>query len=113
MKHLTMVPFVLPLALCAVLLTGLCGCAGEKYRVEYDFKGAYANARDYYRAGSSVTLYYELIATDTDYSFLLDGEHIPFTYDENRGYVIEFVMPAHDVTLECLQINSMLPLPPE
>ncbi len=99
--------------LCGLLLVGRMGCSGEKYRVEYDSKACYSNARDYYRAGSKVKLYYELIATDTDYSFLLDGEAIPFTYDEKKGFVIEFIMPEHDVTLECETRNSMVYQPDE
>jgi len=100
--------FVLPVLLCSLLQLGLSGCGGEKYRVEYDSKDLYSNARDYYRAGTNVKLYFKLIATDTDYSFLLDGEHIPFDYDEKKGFVIEFTMPAHDVTLECETRNSMV-----
>ena len=108
MKHL---PVYLAITLlCGLLLALLLtGCSGEKYRVEYDSKDAYSNAKDMYRAGTTVTLYYDLIATDTDYKFLLDGEYIPFTYDDKKGFVIEFVMPEHDVTLECEMRNSMLP----
>ena len=110
MKHTSFFTCLGCAALVLMLLMGLSGCSGEKYKVEYDYKGAYVNAKDYYRAGSKVVLYYDLIATDTDYSFLLDGEHIPFTYDEKKGYIIEFVMPGHDVKLECRQVNSMLPM---
>ena len=101
--------FIVLILLCGLLLTVLTGCGGEKYRVEYDSKDLYSNARDYYRAGTKVKLYFDLIATDTDYKFLLDGEYIPFTYDEKKGFVIEFIMPEHDVTLECEPRNSMLP----
>ena len=90
-----------------VAILSLFGCSGHKYRVEYDCKDFYSNAKDYYRAGTKVKLYYELIATDTDYSFCLDGESIDFDYDENRGFVIEFIMPEHDVKLECSTKNSM------
>ena len=110
MKHTSFFACLGGVVLVCVLLMGLSACSGEKYRVEYDFKGAYVNAKDYYRAGSKVVLYYDLIATDTDYFFLLDGEHISFTYDEKKGFVIEFVMPGHDVKLECRQVNSMLPM---
>ena len=106
MKHL---PVYLAITLlCGLFLALLTGCSGEKYRVEYDSKDAYSNAKDMYRAGTTVTLYYDLIATDTDYNFLLDGEHIPFTYDEKKGFVIEFIMPEHDVKLECTMKNSMI-----
>ena len=55
-----------------------------------------------------MTLYYEIIATDTDYSFLLDGENLNFGWDENKGFVITFTMPDHDVKLECRMRNSMV-----
>ena len=90
----------------------LSGCAGgEKYQVDYcGAKASYSNAKDSYRAGTAVTLYFEMIATDTDYSFLLDGESVPYTYDAKKGFVISFTMPDHDVTLECRSVNSMLPM---
>jgi hypothetical protein len=52
-------------------------------------------------------LYFELIATDTDYSFYLDGERINYKYDDRKGFVITFVMPEHNVKLECESHNSM------
>jgi hypothetical protein len=55
-----------------------------------------------------VTLYFDLVATDTDYSFLLDGEPIHYTYDDQKGFVIQFTMPDHDVKLEYDSRNSML-----
>lgn len=91
-------------------LFGLSGCSGERYRVEYDSKGAYRNAKDSYRAGSRVTLYFDLIASDTDYTFYLDGEPIQFNYDPEKGFVLEFTMPDHDVSLEYETRNSMLPV---
>ena len=43
---------------------------GKKYKVDYcGEKFAYKNAKDEYRAGEKVTVYYWMIATDTDYSF--------------------------------------------
>ena len=100
------------LLLGGLLLALLSGCAvGEKYQVDYcGAKASYSNAKDSYRAGASVTVYFEMIATDTDYSFLLDGESVPYTYDAKKGFVIRFTMPDHDVTLECRSVNSMLPM---
>lgn len=106
MKQITLIAILALLLL--LLLTGCAG--GGKYQVDYcGGKAAYTNAKDAYRAGAAVKLYYDLIATDTDYRFLLDGESIPFSYDEKKGYVIEFTMPAHDVKLECETVNSMEP----
>lgn len=103
------------LTLTALLLLGslpffFSGCKTQKYSVDYcGSKDCYSNAKDSYKAGTKVTLYYELIATDTDYSFTLDGEPVDWTYDERKGFVIEFTMPEHDVKLECHTKNSMLP----
>ena len=52
----------------------LVGCAGKTYRVDYcGDKDFYKGAKNSYRAGQEVPLYYTMIATDTDYSFYLDG----------------------------------------
>ena len=110
MKHMSVSLYWITPLLCVLLLVGLAGCSAEKYRLEYDSKSAYSTAKDYYRAGAKVKLYYDLIATDTDYSFYLDGEPIPFTYDEKKGFIIEFIMPEHDVRLTCNQRSSMLPM---
>ena len=82
---------------------------GERmYRVDYGMqKDFYQNAQDAYPAGALVVLYYDVIATDTDYTFLLDGESIRYSYDNAHGFVIQFTMPAHDVTLACETRNSM------
>ena len=93
-----------------LFLAGLTGCGGgNRYQVDYGGqKDCYTNAKDSYRAGTKVTLYFDLIATDTDYSFLLNGESIKFTYDDKKGFVIQFTMPDHDVKLECNSVNSMV-----
>ncbi len=86
------------------------GCSSKKYKVDYCGQEiCYSNAKESYKAGSKVTLYFDLIATDTDYSFTLDGEPADWSYDEKKGFVIEFIMPEHDVILECHSKNSMLP----
>ncbi len=86
------------------------GCNANKYKVDYcGAKDCYSNAKDSYKAGSKVTLYFELIATDTDYSFTLDGEPVNYSYNAEKGFVIEFTMPDHDIVLECNTKNSMTP----
>jgi hypothetical protein len=96
------------------VMFGLSGCFAKKYTVDYcGQKSDYANARDSYRAGESVTLIFGMIATDTDYSFFLDDERISPDYDDKtNSYVIGFTMPDHDVKLECRSYNSMLNTPP-
>ena len=94
------------------ILLSISGCTGEQFTVDYcGQKDDYTNARDSYRAGAKVTLYYYLIATDTDYSFYLDDERLNVDYDENKGFIIRFTMPEHDVKLECRSVNSMVENP--
>ena len=102
------------LLLCgAVTVLCLAGCFGgaKKFRVNYENgKFGFTNARDYYRAGEKVTLYYNLIATDTDYSFFVDDGDVELdrSYDEEKGFVLSFVMPEHDVTVSVKSRNSMV-----
>ena len=100
------------LCLLLLLLLGgvtMLGCTREKYAVDYCGRQAdYRGARDAYRAGQTVKLYYDWIGTDTDYSFLLDGQNLNCTFHRNKGFLIRFVMPAHDVKLECRTERSMV-----
>ena len=102
-------------ALCAILIllggiVMLFGCQkAGRYRVDYDgHKSAYTRAKDSYRAGETVRLYYEIYGTDTDYSFYLDDERLNYTFDDRHGFVLTFVMPDHDVRLRCEAHNSMI-----
>lgn len=98
---------VILVSITTLMLTTACGA--NKYYVDYcGAKYCYSNAKDSYKAGTKVKLYYEFIATDTDYSFTLDGEPVKWSYDDQKGFVIEFTMPEHDVKLECHSKNSML-----
>ena len=95
-----------------MMLLSLFGCAANKYNVDYcGAKDLYRGAKDSYKAGAKVKLYFELVATDTDYSFELDGESLNFTYDNKKGFIIRFTMPEHDVKLECITRNSMTYVP--
>lgn len=81
----------------------------KKYKVDYcGQKFQYQNAKDAYRAGEKVELYYPMIATDTDYSFSLDGAQLLRDYDTHKGFILRFVMPDHDVKLHCFSRNTML-----
>ena len=82
----------------------------RKHKVDYcGEKFCYKNAKDEYREGEKVTVYYYMIATDTDYSFSLDGAELTRDYDREKGFVLSFVMPDHDVVLRCHSRNTMLP----
>ena len=95
-----------------MFMFGLSGCSGEKYRVDYGGqKDSFKGAKDSYAAGKKVTLYYDMIATDTDYSFYIDGERINPDYSEKKGYIIEFTMPSHDISVSVESVNSMTYVP--
>ena len=81
----------------------------RRYSVDYcGRRFAYEGAKDSYHAGEQVVLFCPMVATDTDYSFTLDGERLPFDYQGDRGFRLEFTMPDHDVKLECFMKNSMV-----
>ena len=66
----------------------------KKYKVSYrGGKQFYRNARDAYRAGERVEVWFDLIATDTDYTFFADNTVINPRYESGKGYIISFVMP--------------------
>ena len=97
-----------------IMMFGFSGCGAQKYSVDFDgMKDSFEGAKSSYREGSHVKLYYPYIATDTDYSFYLDGERLNTGYEEGRGFVIEFTMPAHDVRVTVESYNSMVYTPDE
>lgn len=90
-------------------MLGFFECGKTKYKVDYCGEMSfYDNAKETYTAGETVELYYKFIATDTSYHFYLDGEDINYNYEDKKGFVISFVMPQHDVKLECVSKNTML-----
>ncbi|MCR4615646.1 MAG: hypothetical protein K5756_05810 [Clostridiales bacterium] len=109
---------ILHRVICIFLIGGIlmfcffgCGKKGNavKYQVDYNGqKSSFENAKDSYKAGEKVTLYYKYIATDTDYAFYLDSERLNTGYDDDKGFIISFEMPAHDVTLTVEQRNLMV-----
>jgi len=81
----------------------------ESYTIDYcGEKECYEGARDSYPVGTKVKLCYGLIASDTDYSFYLDEQPLQYEYDSEKGFVIQFTMPKHDVKLECVTKNTMV-----
>lgn len=79
----------------------LTGCFAKKYTVHY------WDGEKKYPAGKNVTLCFDLIATDTDYRFYMNGEYFRPEYDEQKGFVFKFVMPEQDVTIDVVSVNSM------
>lgn len=109
-KPKTIVSFILIMLIGGAVMFGFSGCFGKKYKVDYcGQKGAFQNAKDSYRAGETVELYFTMIATDTDYNFYLDGASYSPDYDSKGGgmYIIRFTMPDHDVKLSYTSRNSM------
>ena len=99
---------IIAMILVLACLLALAGCGKPKYSVDYDGdREYYDGAKSSYRAGEKVTLYYTLMATDSDCDFYLDEEPLNFTYVEGKGFKVQFEMPDHDVKLECVWTNTM------
>ena len=90
----------------------LFGCGKPKYKLHFDGYG-FQSGKTEYAAGEQVTVYYDLIATDTDYRFWLDDESVKLEqdYDDRHGYVFTFIMPDHELTLHVSSHNSMEYIP--
>ena len=97
------------LLLGAMMMFSLFGCGKKQYRLNYDGYG-FESRKTAYAAGDTVTVYFNLIATDTRYDFALDDDAVALEqgYDPQRGYVFTFTMPDHDVTLSVSSENTML-----
>ena len=73
----------------------------DRYRVDYlGKKNLFENAERSYEAGVEVTLYYDQIADGMDYVFFLDDEQLDAELSEDKGYIVSFTMPDHDVVLK-------------
>lgn len=97
--------------LLGVMVMGLFGCGQKKYKLELDGYGL-SSKKAAYEEGASVKVTYNLIATDTDYSFYLDCDDTKLECDYDKGmYVMTFKMPAHDVKLTVSSRNSMVYVP--
>lgn len=94
----------------AIFITG---CGKRSYKVDYcGAKDFYSNAKNTYKAGEEVELIFDLVATDTDYTFYLDGKSEDIdVHGTGNGFVIRFTMPDHDVKLSYSEKNSMEYLP--
>ena len=83
---------------------GLFGCGKAKYKLNLD-DSFFESEKTMYAPGEKVTVRYDIIATDTDYSFYSDDVDFEQSYD--GGYVFTFIMPDHDVTLKVESHNTM------
>lgn len=91
-----------------LLMFGLFGCGKIRYNVDFDGYG-FKSEKTSYAEGEEVTVIYDMIATDTDYSFYTDSDDVRLKqdYDNDHGYIFTFTMPAHDVKLSVRSRNSM------
>ena len=91
------------------MLMVLFGCGKKSYNVDYHGqKDMFSRAKNSYKEGDTVELSYGLVATDTDYSFFVDGQAVNTNWDEKKGYIIKFTMPEYDIEVYCTQRNSMI-----
>ena len=94
------------------VMFALFGCGKPKYKLHFEGYG-FQSSKTEYAAGEQVTVYYDLIATDTDYRFWLDDESVTLKedYDDSHGYVFTFTMPDHELTLHVSSHNIMEYIP--
>jgi len=95
-------------------MLALFGCSSKEYRLVFNgCENDFAGVKDHYKEGDEVEIAFPVIATDTDYSFSVDGEGFSPDYDPSRGFVLRFVMPARDVEIGVTRENTMLFVPQE
>lgn len=106
MKKIIILATVAGLLICSLIC--LVSCKAQKYKVICP-EGLFVNVKSDYREGERVEIYFPYVATDTNYSFYLDGERInDYEYSDQKGFVFTFTMPAKDVTLDFDSKNSMV-----
>ena len=108
-KHFLFIMFIM---IGVLIMLSFSACGTQKYKVHFDGYG-FESRKTEYAEGEKVTVYYDLIATDTDYHFYIDDDvEMSQNYDDKHGYVFTFKMPDHDVTLHEESRNSMVYVPP-
>lgn len=94
-----------------LLMFCMTGCMEKKYKVDYD-ETFFSGKKKAYRPGEEAEFVLEVIGSDMTTVIYLDGECIPSEYDENKGYVVRFTMPEHDVKLTVEYIPDFEPQAP-
>ena len=80
----------------------------KNYKVDYHGQmNLFDGAKENYTEGTEVEISYGLIATDTNYTFYVDGQKVNAEWNAKRGYIIRFIMPAHDIEVYCTEKNIM------
>lgn len=67
----------------------------------------FTSERTEYRKGEAVKVLFPYIATDTSYSFYVDGKDADISYEDGI-FVIRFIMPDHDVEVSYTSRNTMV-----
>lgn len=79
----------------------------KNYKVDYHGQlNQFDGAKEKYAEGTVVVISYRLIATDTDYTFYVDGQEVKAEWNDEKGYTIRFTMPAHNIEVYCAEKNS-------
>ena len=91
-----------------LLMFSMTGCMEKKYKVDYD-ETFFSGKKQAYRPGEEAEFVLEVIGSDMNTAIYLDGEWLPSKYDENRGYIVRFTMPEHDVKLTVEYIPDFEP----
>lgn len=109
MKQINKIILILTMVLLVIFLFG---CGKQKHRLNFDSYG-FESKKSEYAYGDKVTVYFNLIGTDTDYNFYLDDESIELeqSYDDKHGYILTFIMPDKDVTLNMDAHSNMEYIP--
>lgn len=81
----------------------------NRYKVICNESEFTAERSDYmYEPGDNVTLIFSMIATDTNYSFKVEGvDDYSVDYYEDKGFLIQFIMPHSDVKVTHTEKNTM------
>ncbi|MBO4538599.1 MAG: hypothetical protein IKX74_04860 [Erysipelotrichaceae bacterium] len=91
----------LALLMTAAALLGLLGCA-NRHKIIVSNKKEWSKIKSSYQEGENVVLYYQVVATDSDLSIVVDGQPAKYEFISGYGFRIEFAMPDHDVEIKCI-----------
>jgi len=115
MKKLTVLimVFVLMLTGCSIPFANSVSSTQEDEDEEEMFDlvldSGFESDKTSYAEGERVKIYYDMIATDMDYSFYTDSVDVELktAYDPEKGYILKFRMPDHDVAVHVSSRNTM------
>ena len=98
-----------PFKLFLILLIGvsLFGCGPKRYNVDYgEYFQSFVKAKKSYPAGEVVKLYFKDYSDGDGFTFIVDGEKINPSFNEEKGYIVMFTMPEHDISVRVNKFND-------